>query len=197
MLNDGHNNEEVKGQCHCDIIMLVVMVWTGDTGLGVDLETVVTVDLLSGWRRVRICRSETEEDYCFLSNTIRWDELNHTCEHVDHIMTRFLLHVKCFYYKLSDFIFSLITVLVVVDSQRLTVKSWPQLWSPTPPIWYIWTWVTTTWRIQQWSSCLLDWRVQTVDWRLWGQFTDWTCCSFSVNVDLKSLNLEFFIGWNI
>ena len=31
---------------------------------------------------------------------------------------------------------------MVVDSQRLTVKSWPQLWSQTPHIWENWIWVT-------------------------------------------------------
>ena len=39
--------------------------------------------------------------------------------------------------------FSLITDSVVVDSQRLTVKSWPQLWSQTPHIWENWIWVPT------------------------------------------------------
>ena len=37
-------------------------------------------------------------------------------------------------------IFSLITDSVVVNSQRLTVKSWPQLWSQTPHIWENWIW---------------------------------------------------------
>ena len=56
--------------------------------------------------------------------------------------------------------------------QRSAVLLWPQLWSPTPPIWESWTWVTTTWRIQEWSCCVIFYRVQTADWRLWGQFTD-------------------------
>ena len=42
---------------------------------------------------------------------------------------------------LTDLIFSLITDSVVVDSQRLTGKSWPQLWSQTPHIWENWIWV--------------------------------------------------------
>lgn len=79
---------------------------------------------------------------------------------------------------LTDLIFSLITDSVVVDSQRLTVKSWLQLWSQTPHIWENWIWVETSWRTQEWSCCVLDWRVQTVDWRLWGQV-------------LKSLNVHF------
>ena len=78
--------------------------------------------------------------------------------------------------------FSLITDSVVVDSQRLTVKSLPQLWSQTPHIWENWIWATTACRTQEWSRkwscCVLDWRVQTVDWRLWGQV-------------LKSLNVHF------
>ena len=69
---------------------------------------------------------------------------------------------------LSDLnvLLSVFTDWWTVDSQRLTVKSSPQLWSPTPHIWHIWTWVTTTWMIQEWSCCVLDWRVQTVDLRL-------------------------------
>ena len=31
---------------------------------------------------------------------------------------------------------------------------------------------TTTCRTQQWRSCVVFYRVQPVDWRLWGQFTD-------------------------
>ena len=53
--------------------------------------------------------------------------------------------------------------------QRSAVLLWPQLWSPTPPIWESWIWVTTSCRIQEWSCCVIFWRVHTVDWRLWGQ----------------------------
>ena len=54
--------------------------------------------------------------------------------------------------------------------QRSAVLLWPQLWSPTPPIWESWSWVlTTSCRIQEWSCCVLDSRVQIVNWRLWGQ----------------------------
>ena len=53
--------------------------------------------------------------------------------------------------------------------QRLAVLLWPQLWSPTPPIWESWSWVETSCRIQEWSFSVLDWRVQPVYWRLWGQ----------------------------
>ena len=58
--------------------------------------------------------------------------------------------------------------------RRSAVSLWPQPWSPTAPIWESWTWVTTTCRIQEWSCCviLIFCRVHTVDWRLWGQFTD-------------------------
>ena len=31
---------------------------------------------------------------------------------------------------------------------------------------------TTTCRTQEWRSCVVFYRVQPVDWRLWGQFTD-------------------------
>ena len=55
--------------------------------------------------------------------------------------------------------------------QRSAVLLWPQLWSPTPPIWESWTWVGTTGcRIQEWSRCVIFCRVHIVDWRLWGQF---------------------------
>ena len=47
-----------------------------------------------------------------------------------------------------------------------------QLWSPTRPIWENWIWLETTWRTQEWSFFVVFWRVQPVDWRFWGQFTD-------------------------
>ena len=53
--------------------------------------------------------------------------------------------------------------------QRSAVILWPQLWSPTPPIWESWTWVETTCSIQEWNFSVLNWRVQNVDWRLWSQ----------------------------
>ena len=56
--------------------------------------------------------------------------------------------------------------------QRSAVLLWPQLWSPTPPIWESWPWVTTSWRIQEWSCFVIFYRVQTADWTLWGQFTE-------------------------
>ena len=91
-------------------------------------------------------------------------------------MVTFCMNVVFSDLILTDLIFSLITDSVVVTSQRLTVKSWPQLWSQTPHIWENWIWVETgscrtqQWscRTQEWSCCVLDWRVQTVDWRLWG-----------------------------
>ena len=93
-----------------------------------------------------------------------------------------------------DFL-SVFTDLSTVDSQRLTVKLWPQLWSPAPPIWQSWTWVATTCRIQEWSCCRLDCRVQTVDWRLWGQFMCFThvqCSSTKFKSITEGLNsLQF------
>ena len=56
-----------------------------------------------------------------------------------------------------------------VWSQRKAVLLWSQLWTPTPPIWESWTWVTTTCRIQEWSDFLLNWRVHTVSLKLSGQ----------------------------
>ena len=107
---------------------------------------------------------------------VREDELNHHMIMWLHHMHQLYFH-HCLHQSLiwTHLMFSLITDYVAVDSQRLTVTLWPQLWSPTPPTWHTWTWATTTCRIQQWRLCVLDWRVQTVDWRLWGQFV---CCSF-------------------
>ena len=80
---------------------------------------------------------------------------------------------------------------MAVICQREAVKLFPQFSAPSPLVWESWTWVTTTCRIQEWSSCLLDWRVHTVNWRLSGQnkkkkktCTDWTitvplCCHCS------------------
>ena len=60
--------------------------------------------------------------------------------------------------------------------QRSAVILWSQLWSPTPPIWNIWTWAgTTTCRIQEWSICVVFWRVQTAACRLWGQTSCFIC----------------------
>ena len=55
-----------------------------------------------------------------------------------------------------------------VWSQRKAVLLWPQLWTPTPPIWESWTWPTIIQETQEWSSCLLDWRIQAGDWTLSG-----------------------------
>ena len=63
-----------------------------------------------------------------------------------------------------------------VGSQRLTMKLLPQLWSPTPPTWESWTWEEASCRIQEWSSCLPDWRVHNVDSRLFRQFTYFYFC---------------------
>ena len=56
--------------------------------------------------------------------------------------------------------------------QRSAVLLWLQLWGQTPLIWENWIWATTTCRTQQWRSFVVFYRVQPVDWRLWGQFTD-------------------------
>ena len=53
--------------------------------------------------------------------------------------------------------------------QRSAVLLWPQLWSPTPPIWESCSWVETSCRIQEWSCFVIFCRVHTVDWRFWGQ----------------------------
>ena len=55
-----------------------------------------------------------------------------------------------------------------VWSQRKAVLLWSQLWTPTPPIWESWTWATIIQETQEWSSCLLDWRIQAGDWTLSG-----------------------------
>ena len=53
--------------------------------------------------------------------------------------------------------------------QRSAVIFWLQLWGQTPLIWENWIWVATTYRTQEWRSCVVFYRVQPVDWRLWGQ----------------------------
>ena len=55
---------------------------------------------------------------------------------------------------------------------RSAVLLWLQLWGQTPLISENWIWVETSCRTQQWRSCVVFYRVQPVDWRLWGQFTD-------------------------
>ena len=53
--------------------------------------------------------------------------------------------------------------------QGSAVLLWLQLWGQTPLIWENWIWVTTSCRTQQWRSCVVFYRVEPVDWRLWGQ----------------------------
>ena len=55
-----------------------------------------------------------------------------------------------------------------VWSQKKAVLLWPQLWTPTPPIWESWTWSTIIQETQESSNCLLYWRIQAGDWTLWG-----------------------------
>ena len=71
-------------------------------------------------------------------------------------------------FKLTSFI--LYSDSSIAVCQISAVLLWPQLWSPTAPIWESWTWVTMICWIQEWRFSLLDWRVQIADWRLWGQF---------------------------
>ena len=58
-----------------------------------------------------------------------------------------------------------------VTWRRTLVESCLQLSAQTVT-WESWTWVTTTCRIQEWSCSLMYWRVHTVDWRSWGQWSD-------------------------
>ena len=57
-----------------------------------------------------------------------------------------------------------------VTSQREAVELCPQSSAPSPLVWDTWTWVTTrTCRTLEWSCCVVDCRVHTVDWRLSGE----------------------------
>lgn len=55
---------------------------------------------------------------------------------------------------------------IVAVCQWSAVLLWSLLSSPTPLIWNILTWATTSCRIQMCSSCLSFWRVHSVDWIL-------------------------------
>ena len=77
-------------------------------------------------------------------------------------MVTFCMNVVFSDLILTDLIFSLITDSVIFISQRLTVKSWPQLWSQTPHIWENWIWAAATCRTQEWSCC-----VWTGESKLW------------------------------
>ena len=82
----------------------------------------------------------------------------------------------------------------VVTSQREAVKLCPQFSAPSPPVWESWTWVTTTCRIQEWSCCLLDWRVVIVNWKLSGQ--DTAAC-WSVKSWFRFMLVQKFNIWRI
>ena len=85
-----------------------------------------------------------------------------------------------------------------VWSQRKAVHLWPQLWAPTPLIWESWTWVTITQETQEWSFWLLDWRIQTGDWKLSGTSVDSGLSSSKVSAS-SMLMKEFCggkAGWN-
>lgn len=49
------------------------------------------------------------------------------------------------------------------------------LCSPVHPVWQNWTWTGTTWRLQMFRSSWIWWRVQTANWRLWGQWSVAVC----------------------
>ena len=72
--------------------------------------------------------------------------------------------------------------------QRSAVLLWLQLWGQTPLISENWIWVTTTCRTQQWRSCVVFYRVQPVDWRLWGQTSvHWLLwISYTQRMDLRT-----------
>lgn len=52
---------------------------------------------------------------------------------------------------------------------RNAVLIWPQSLALTDLTWRSSNWVGTTCRTQKWSCFLLDWRVQTVNWRRYGK----------------------------
>jgi len=83
---------------------------------------------------------------------------------------------------------------VAVTSQREAVQLCPQLSAPSPSVWQNWTWVTTTCRIQEWSSCLLDWRVQTVNWKLSGRDLHAVLCQRRYS-GTNSVYLKFFVSY--
>lgn len=82
---------------------------------------------------------------------------------------------------------------------RLTVNSWPQLWSPTPQKWENWTWVRASYRIEEFSCSVLDWIVQAVNWRRSCEFIYWShCFFFSAHTGRRSLQyggLEVQNNW--
>lgn len=68
---------------------------------------------------------------------------------------------------------------VTVTCQSKALQSWQLFSNPNLAVWKNWTWVTTTWRIQEWSCSALDWRVQIVDWKPYGEIK-LLCCLHSV-----------------
>lgn len=76
-----------------------------------------------------------------------------------------ILKHKCFMSCLSYFF----SDWVAVTCHTEAVKHCPQWWVSSPLVWESWTLVTTTYRVQDWSSCLLQWRAHSVHWEFSGQ----------------------------
>ena len=84
-------------------------------------------------------------------------------------------------------------VWVSVTSQREAVQLCPQFSALSPLVWESWIKVTTTCRIQEWSYCLLDWKVHNGDWRLWGQIPSaCTWCWFTQRLSPNVWTSPFF-----
>lgn len=82
-------------------------------------------------------------------------------------LVHFLRSSGCFYMHFHSFVLN--AGWLNVSCQTSAVQLWTLLWGSTRSTWKSWTWPWTLWRIQEWSSWLVFYRIQTADWRLWSE----------------------------
>lgn len=84
-----------------------------------------------------------------------------------------------------------------VTSQRDPVKLYLYFSVLSSLIWGNWIWVTMTYRILEWSSCLMDWIILFASWKDWGQL-DFDCCfNFSSKANFRSYYTGIcWVTWN-
>ena len=134
--------------------------------------------LSTGQKKLLLRSSPLEDHITALFTHELWNMLRTTWLRLQVWKQRQWCFVKVLYFHTwTQFNLQLSFILssgcITAVCQRSAVLLWLQLWGQTPLIWENWIWGSTSCRTQEWRSCVVFYRVQPVDWRLWGQFTDW------------------------